>query len=207
MFFSILMNWRLKKASIKGAFFKFLYGGKRIRIGKNFQCDTFPDVMLTQEGMVEIGDNVLLRRNVEIRSHNNASIIIGSNVRLDRGVRVLAANKAKIDIKSGTRIGLYSVLNGGDDISIGNKCLISGYVYLQTSMHRYKGKGSIQQQGFDHAPVLLEDDVWLGAHAVVLPGVKLRQGCIVGSNAVVNRSAEAGEILGGVPAKILKSRN
>jgi len=207
MLSTILLRWRLQKASVKGWFFKLLYGGKRVQIGKNFQCDTFPDVMLTQNGTVQIGDNVLFRRNVELRAHNDGHVHIASNVRIDRGVRILAANKAEITIETGARIGLYTVLNGGDSITIGEKCLISGYVYLQTSMHRYKGEGSIQEQGYDHAPVILEEDVWLGAHAVVLPGVTLGRGSIVGSNAVVNKSSENGDILGGVPAKILKSRS
>ena len=207
MFYTLLMYWRLKKASFKGLLFKLLYQSKNVKIGKNFQCDSFPDLMITQNGKLTIGDNVLLRRNVEIRTHNDSSIEIDDNVRIDRGVRLLAANKAQIKICSGARIGLYTVLNGGDSIFVGKKSLISGFVYLQTSMHRYKGAGAIQNQGYDHAPVRLENDTWLGAHAVILPGVEIGQGAIVGSNAVVNKNVAPQAIVGGVPAKILKNRN
>jgi len=207
MFYSLLMYWRLNKPKWKGALFKLCYGGSRIKVGSNFRCDTFPDVQITQDGSLSIGDNVLFRRNVEIRSHNDSKIEIGNNCRIDRGVRILAANQAKIEIQFGVRIGLYAILSGGDSITIGKKCLISGFVYLQTSMHRYKNKGNIQDQGFDHSPVKIGEDVWIGAHAVIMPGVVLSEGAIIGSNAVVNKSVSSGTIVAGVPAKVIKERN
>jgi acetyltransferase-like isoleucine patch superfamily enzyme len=201
------MYWRLNKPKWKGYLFKLCYAGSRIKVGSNFRCDTFPDVQITQNGKLTIGNDVLLRRDVEIRTHNDSQIEIGNKCRIDRGVRILAANEATIKIQEGARIGLYAILSGGDSITIGKKSLISGFVYLQTSMHRYKGYGSIQEQGFDHAPVKLEGDVWIGAHAVILPGVTLKAGSIVGSNAVVNKSVPSKTIVGGVPAKTIKERN
>lgn len=207
MLYYIIKYWKTKRAKFYGALFKILYANKSIRIGKDFTCDSFPEINLTQNGQIQIGDNVHLRRNVELRSHNNSTLTIGDNIRIDRGVRILAANDAKIKIGDFTRIGLYSVLNGGSSISIGKKCLISGFVYLQTSMHRHKAEGNIQDQGYDHAEIIIEDNAWLGAHVVILPGVKLESGAIVGSNAVVNKNVEANQIVGGVPAKPLKKKD
>lgn len=200
------MYVRLNKAAWKGRVFKLLYQSKKIKIGLNFRCDSFPDLQLTQNGKLVIGDNVVLRRDVEIRAHNDAVIQIENGVRIDRGVRILGANNSNILIEEGSRIGLYSVLNGGDSIKLGKKSLISGFVYLQTSMHRYNGTGSIQDQGYSHAPIILEEDVWLGAHVVILPGVVMGQGAIAGSNSVVRKSVEKNQIVGGVPAAILKER-
>ncbi len=206
MFYKIIKYWKTHLPAIKGKIFKIIYQNKSLRVGSNFQCDSIPDINITHNGKLAIGDNVIFRRNVEIRVHNDSQIQIGNNIRIDRGVRLLAANKALIKIADGTRIGLYSIFSGGDSITVGKECLISGFVYLQTSMHRYKGEENIQKQGFDHAPLIIENDVWIGAHAVILPGVTLGAGAIVGSNAVVNKSAEPGWIVGGVPAKLIKSR-
>ena len=163
--------------------------------------DSIPDILITQKGKISIGDGVYLRRNVELRAHNNGEIKIGSQIRIDRGVRILAANESIIDIKSGTRIGLYSVFNGGDSITLYENCLISGFVYLQTSMHKYNDAIPIKDQGYEHKPVSLGKNVWLGAHVVVLPGVSLGEKCIVGSNAVVTKSFDANQMIAGVPAK------
>ena len=154
-----------------------------------------------------IGNHVTLRRNVEIRAHGNSKIHLKGNNRIDRGVRILGNNHAKIFIDENTRIGLYTVLNGGDSISIGQKVLISGFVYLQTSIHNHNKNGNIQDQGYKHGPIEIHDDVWLGAHVVVLPNCVLSKGCVVGSNAVVTKSADKENILAGVPAKIIKERS
>jgi len=163
--------------------------------------------MRTGDSKISIGDNVLLRRNVELRAHGESVLRIGNNCRIDRGVRLLSANQAKLEVCNGARIGLYTVFNGGDSIYVGEKSLISGFVYLQTSMHNFSGSGSVQNQGYTHAPIVLGEDVWIGTHAVIFPGVTLGAKSIVGSNSVVNKSFEENSIVAGAPAKLLKNRN
>jgi acetyltransferase-like isoleucine patch superfamily enzyme len=157
---------------------------------------------------LEIGNNVEFRRSIEIRVHGQSNIKIGDNCRIDRGVRLLSNNDAEISLGTGTKVGLYSIFNGGDSIFIGRKCLISGFVYLQTSMHGFVEKTkSIQEQGYKHAPIFLKDDCWLASHVVIMPGVILKKGAIVGSNAVVNKDVEEFDVVAGIPAKPIKKRN
>lgn len=186
---------------------RILYSGRRVSIGFGLKTDTIPRIIVDEHAMLNIGTNVELRRNIEIRVHGTAQVVIGNNVRIDRGVRILAANKAKVQIKDGARIGLYTVFNGGDSITVGRKALISGFVYLQTSMHGFASKDkSVQDQGYDHASVVLEDDTWLGTHVVVMPGVTIGTGGVVGSNAVVTKDVEAHQVVAGIPARIIKER-
>lgn len=188
-------------------FVKILYKGSNVRIGKNFRCDTFPRIIIDKNAALSIGDNVEFKRNVEIRVHGRSSIELHDNVKIDRGVRILSNNSSKVKICKNVRIGLYSVLNGGDSIYIGAKSLISGFVYIQTSLHGFRSRDtSIQDQGYEHRSVVLEEDTWLGTHVVILPGVVLGKGVVVGSNAVVNKSVEPFQVVGGIPAKIIKER-
>ena len=206
MFFTLHQYLKKGKSRRKGFWFKLFYSSSRFKIGKNFQCDGFPVFQIDKNCKVTIGDNVLLRKDIEIRSHGTSEIIIEDNTRLDRGIRLLAANNAKIKISEGARIGLYTVFNGGDSITIGKKTLVSGFVYLQTSMHNYKKGKNVQEQGYTHGPVVLEEDVWLGTHVVIFPNVIVGKGSVVGSNAVVTKSTGVGVVVGGIPAKILKER-
>ncbi len=186
---------------------RLFYAGKNVQIGKGLRCDSIPKIMIDREARLMIGDHVELRRNVEIRVHQEAQVQIGSKVRIDRGVRLLSTNKARLQLEDGVRVGLYTVFNGGDSIYVGAKSLISGFVYLQTSMHGFKDRSlAVQSQGYEHASIHLAKDCWLGTHVVVLPGVKLGEGVVVGSNAVVNKSAEDFQVIGGIPAKVLKER-
>lgn len=200
-------SWYLKKSpKIKGWLFKNIFSPPNLKIGTRFQCDTFPRVQITDNASIQIGDNVTFRRDVELRAHQNSQLKIGRQCQIDRGVRILSTNSSRIKIGDRTKVGLYTVINGGDSVSVGSNCLISGFVYLQTSMHRHEREKFIQNQGYDHASIFLGEDVWIGTHAVIMPGTTLNDGVVVGSNAVVTKSVQAGEIVGGVPARVLKKR-
>lgn len=191
----------------RAALTRLVYRSSRVKIGRGFTADSIPRVLIDPEANLEIGNDVEFRRSIEIRVHGTARVTICDGVRIDRGVRILAANNAHIRIGAGARIGLYSVLNGGDSITIGSKGLISGFVYLQTSMHEHRSSGvPIQDQGYAHAPVTLGDDTWLGTHVVIMPGVTVAAGAIVGSNAVVTSNVEAHTVVAGVPARVIRQR-
>ena len=206
MFYKIYRYWINEMPRVKGILFKVLFSHKNLHIGKNFKCDAFCKMNITQNGKVIIGDNVHLRRDVEIRCHQNSQIHIEGNNRIDIGVRLLATNNAIIHIGQKVRVGLHSVFNGGDDIRVGESSLISGFVYLQTSNHKFDKKENIQDQGYTHMPINIGDNAWIAAHAVVLPGITIGAGSVVGSNAVVTKDTAQDSINGGVPSKFLKSR-
>lgn len=156
------------------------------------------------DARVQIGSNVELGRDVEIRAHGASEIVIGDDVRIDHGVRLLAANAAHVHIGDRCRIGLHTVFNGGDSITVGRNVLISGFVYLQTSQHRFcDGTKAIRDQGYNHLPVTVQDGAWLGAHVVVMPGITIGANSVVGSNAVVTSSVASQTVVGGVPARKL----
>jgi acetyltransferase-like isoleucine patch superfamily enzyme len=64
----------------------------------------------------------------------------------------------------------------------------------------------MEQGVYSEDPVVIGDDVWLGAGAMVLDGVKIGKGCIVGAGAVVTKNLPDYAVAVGVPAKILKNR-
>lgn len=198
---------RTLKPQVSAFLTRVVYHAARVKIGRGFTTDSVPRILIDSDAHLEIGNNVEFRRDVEIRVHGTARVTIGDGVRIDRGVRILAANKAHIHIGAGARIGLYSVLNGGDSISIGNKALISGFVYLQSSMHEHRASDvPIQDQGYAHAPVVVGADAWLGAHAVIMPAVTVADGAIVGSNAVVTSNVDRRTVVAGVPARLVRQR-
>jgi len=206
MLIYIYLFFKKYRPRIKGFLFKAFFLSKKLKVGNSFKCDSFPDVNITDNAQVVIGNNVYFKREVELRAHGDSRIRIGDAVKIDRGVRLLSANQAYIDIRKGVRIGLYSVFNGGDSILVNENSLISGFVYLQTSMHKYKKSDAIKNQGYEHGEIRLGTDVWLGAHSVILPGITLGNGAIVGSNSVVTRDIDENTIVGGVPAKKIKQR-
>jgi len=55
--------------------------------------------------------------------------------------------------------------------------------------------------------VKIEDDVWIGRNAIVMPGIKIGKGSIIGAGSVVTKDVAAYSVMGGVPAKLIKKRN
>lgn len=90
-----------------------------------------------------------------------------------------------------------------DRVTIGDRVQIGPRVSFETMGHGLvyiPGKG----RGRTSAPIVVEDEVWIGANAVILQGVTLGRGAVVAAGAVVNRDVPPRTLVGGVPARVLR---
>lgn len=95
----------------------------------------------------------------------------------------------------------------GGSIIIGAHCLIGPGVVMRTANHQFSRVDvNIQDQGHDPADIVIEDDCWIGANAVILGGVHIDRGAIIGAGAVVTKDIPSMAIAVGVPAKVIKYR-
>ena len=125
------------------------------------------------------------------------------------------SEKVHFNYPQNISIGNNSYVNGGflqaginSRIIIGNNCLISYNVFIRTDSHKYLDKNTlIRQQGNWQEDIVIEDDVWIGAGAIIARGgVVIGKGAVVGAGAVVTKDVPPYAIVGGVPAKIIKYR-
>jgi len=109
------------------------------------------------------------------------------------------------EIAKGTKIGSFCSIASGVKIGLMNHPL--GFVPSNPFLY-YQNRGFIDQnlKINEKSVVLIEDDVWIGTNAVILPGVVIRKGAVVAAGAVVTKDVPAYAIVGGVPAKIIKYR-
>ena len=118
------------------------------------------------------------------------------------------AEYASLEIGDSTYIGELNNLRAFGGIRIGAKCLISQGVSIIGSNHSTTlGAAAMDQPSrTDKMGVVIEDDVWIGANSVILPGVTIGTGAIVAAGSVVTSSVAAHTIVARVPAKFLKVR-
>lgn len=111
-----------------------------------------------------------------------------------------------VTIGDGSGIGKHCSLHG--PVALGNDVMMGPEVLIMTRNHHFARTDIPMCQQGDTAPepVVIEDDVWIGARAIILPGVTIGRGSIVAAGAVVTRSIEAYSIAGGNPAKLIKRR-
>lgn len=96
-------------------------------------------------------------------------------------------------------------------ITIGSKVMFGPQVMIRGGNHNTSVRGAFmfdvkEKRPEDDQPVVIEDDVWVGARAVLLKGVHVGRGAIVAAGAVVTRPVPPYAIVGGVPAKVLRFR-
>jgi galactoside O-acetyltransferase len=124
------------------------------------------------------GDRVLLRQPVVVYGHDR--LTLGSDV----------------------DVGEFVVLRASGGLTIGDRVLIAAHAVLTTRGH----PESLPRWGrVEDAPIVVEDDVWIGAGAIVLPGVTIGAGSIVAAGAVVTKDVPPRTIVGGVPAQPIRA--
>jgi acetyltransferase-like isoleucine patch superfamily enzyme len=105
-------------------------------------------------------------------------------------------------------IGPHCTLFGAGGIEIGDDVLLSPHVVITSHQHTFADTDRpIRDQPAEFAPVVIEPDVWIGAAAVVLPGVRIGRGADVGAGAVVTRDVPPGAVAVGVPARVVRYRS
>lgn len=115
-------------------------------------------------------------------------------------------NNAVGDITIGdhTRIGIHCTVIG--PVCIGNHVNLAQGITVTALNHNFEDSAQrIDQQGVSTKQVVIEDDVWIGANAVILPGVTVGRHAVVAAGAVVTSDVPDYSVVGGVPAKIIKS--
>ncbi len=114
-----------------------------------------------------------------------------------------------ISIGSNTYIGEYNNIRAaGGKISIGNDCLISQHITIVSSNHCFRKNSLIRLQPWSLSKnsVIIDNDVWIGANCVILPGVHINEGAVVAAGSVVTKDVPAYGIVCGNPARLLKYR-
>ncbi len=140
------------------------------------------------------------------------SITIGKDFSHGLGCRLYCQDP---EIGSRLVIGNHVSLNDdvvinadrGGVISVGNNVLIGPGVVIRASNHNYANRDSlIRNQGHSASEIHIEDDVWLGAGVIVMPGVSIGHGAVVGAGSIVTKSIEPFGLAVGIPAKVIKYR-
>ena len=112
-----------------------------------------------------------------------------------------------------TRIGLHNTIIGPvglhntiiGPVTIGNHVNLAQGITVTALNHNFEdSEKRIDEQGVSTTPVTISDDVWIGANAVILPGVHIGQHCVVAAGAVVTKDVPDHSLVAGVPAKIIK---
>jgi len=113
----------------------------------------------------------------------------------------------RMDLGTNVYINPLCHIQACGDLKIGNGVLIAHQCTIMSGDHRFDVPGKmIFESGGTESPIVLEDDVWLGAGVRVMQGVTIGTGSIVGAGGIVTKDIPPGQIALGVPAKVVRAR-
>lgn len=193
--FSQLRALRLL-GSGKNPFKRFLGRRVRIQIGRKVSLGPW----------VKIGDYCTLS------AFGREGLSIGSGSGIGAFSRLIVSTDRSdlgkgIKIGKNVGIGEYAYLGGAGGLEIGDDCIVGQYFSCHPENHNFQDLAlAIRQQGVDRKGIRIGKNCWIGAKVTILDGVEIGEGCVIAAGAVVTRSMPAGSVIGGVPARIIRSR-
>lgn len=134
-------------------------------------------------GRVRLGSDVLIYPGLYLETREDGWIELGDRVVLSRGVHIVA--RAGISIGTGTMVGEYSSIRDAN--------------------HTHVAGTALRDSGHVARSIVIGNDVWIGRGVIVLAGVNIGDRATVAANAVVTRDVSPGEVVGGVPARPLRT--
>lgn len=204
-------------------FLQWLCGGIPTIIGIGLRAVVYR-AMMKMEGVVAIESNVRLRFADHIRLARGVyldegvylhatpnGIEIGENTFVMHHAELHVYNfrdlpHAGIKIGKNCLISEFNVLRGQGGITIGDNVYTAPLVQMAAINHVCADPNvPIIRQGITAQGIVVEDDAWIGAGAIILDGVRVGKGAVVAAGAVVTQDVPPHTIVGGVPAKVLKA--
>ncbi|MEO3406428.1 acyltransferase [Mucilaginibacter sp. CAU 1740] len=170
------------------------------------------NVKIKHAYLVSAGKNLIIEDNVFINALSYDGISIKDNVSIARnctlvGTGIISQKGKGISIGNNTGINAGAYLGGQGGIEIGDNVIIGPGVQVFSENHNFSDINvNIKDQGVSRDGVVIENDCWIGAGAIILAGVTIGSGCVIAAGSVVTRSVASDSVVAGVPGKILKSR-
>ncbi len=178
--------------------------GKLLFIGKR--------VTVTCGKKVSLGNGATLNDGCAIRAMSRGGITAGKAFSLGQNsiiecTGVLSELGESLTVGNNVGISPGAFISVRGSVVIGDDTIIGPGATIISENHNFADFAvPIRKQGVTRKGITIGNNVWLGANVTVLDGVTIGDGAIVAAGAVVNKDVEAGAVVGGVPAKLIKKR-
>jgi acetyltransferase-like isoleucine patch superfamily enzyme len=170
-----------------------------------------PGTRLRNLSMCGFGKGVTLETGVILDGLSTDGIHLGDNVSIGAYSQIRASGISQVGF--GLRIGnksscdSYSFFGAAAAIVIGENVIMGQHVSFHAQNHIFSRTDvPIRLQGVTGIGITIEDDCWIGSNVVFLDGCHIGEGCVIAAGAVVRGTIPPFSVVGGVPAKVLRSR-
>jgi acetyltransferase-like isoleucine patch superfamily enzyme len=179
------------------------------RIHTDGACARLPRVLPAAiesgRGRVQVGREGVVARGAEL-SALAGQITSGRRSSIRSYVKLMADDRA-IRIGEQSQIIDFTIVYGRGGVTIGDRVLVSNHCLIASIDHTFPGRDSVALSPMREAPIVIGDDVWLGAFCVVLAGGTIGEGAIVGAYLLVREDVPPIVVIAGQPARVARLRS
>jgi acetyltransferase-like isoleucine patch superfamily enzyme len=147
--------------------------------------------------------SIIIGHNVSLNSRN-----LGYHINIFAPVKIYTSMpKAVVSVGDNTRLH-GTCIHAYDRISIGDNCLIAANCQIfDCNRHElsFDNPEKRLESTIKASPITIKDNVWIGANSIILPGVNIGEGSVVAAGSIVNKDVPPYSLVGGNPAKIIKT--
>jgi len=161
---------------------------------------------------VKVGSGLNLMKHSLINALSYKGVEIGDNFTLGKYAIIECTGVLRnvgASLKIGNNVGInhYCFIGVRGNIDIGDNVIFGPRVNVFSENHNFdKLDIPIKHQGVTKGKTVIGNDVWIGANVSIMSGVTVGDGCVIAAGAVVTKDIPPYSIVGGVPAKIIKTR-
>lgn len=160
---------------------------------------------------INMGDRCLFGKGIDFLNGCNTSFgnecIIDSYAQFKCPTSANQNSQYNIRISDNVFIGRGTVIDSNLSIGIGKNTFVAPFCFITDTNHSFTEHDTpVRLQGCRYEPVLIGEDVWIGAHVVIVAGVIVGDSSVIAANSTVTRNVPPGAIVGGSPARLIKFR-
>ena len=179
--------------------------GSQVFIGAKSRIHPMANIHAGKDTTIRLGEKCSVLTHAVLRNGKGVEIGNGSSI---SGYCNIFPREPGYDGKfimgQGSNIGDNSIIDTSDDVIIGDQVALGPYDIVYTHDHNYHSDSfAAWKGGVITGKVIIEDGAWVGARVTLLPGVTIGRRAIVAAGSVVTKNVNAGDIVGGIPAKSL----
>jgi len=172
-------------------------------LGKNVRLQNLPNIRFGK--WVQLEDFVL------VSAVGKGPVSFGNNTKIGAYGRIIISTTlnaigSHIYIGNNVGIGEFANIGGAGGLEIGDDCIVGQFFSCHPENHVFDDPSRpIRLQGTTRQGIRIGNNCWIGAKVTILDGVSIGDGCVIAAGAVVTRSMPANSVIGGVPARVLKT--
>lgn len=181
----------------------FIKTGKKVFLGSN--------VVLYNRKNIQFGKNVTIDKNCILDGYSEEKIILGDGVKIGAYSSLSSTSHMSkygkgLKMGNNSAVGQFTEFGASGGIEIGNDVIMGSYVSFHSENHNFDDPSRlIREQGVTSKSIKIGNNIWVGAKVTFLDGCQVGDNSVVAAGAVVNGIYPPNSVIGGIPAKIIKT--